>query len=169
MSLKFAFPMSSADGYSQFESGNGIPLMLVIDLSMQDIDSLCHLKCLHPDKRSVSLKINTFVEIDMDICEYEAQLRNSEIQYHSYTSIDLLGADLAATAMYVSQALPADITPSKVPCNQVNLHMDDRALWLTSTLRVGGEVVHFRSISKSLPDLSWLFKEYFGGEAKAGV
>ena len=90
MSLKFAFPMSSADGYSQFESGNGIPLILVIELSMQDIDSLCNFKHLCPDGRHESFLIESFVGLDMDISEYEAQLKSSAIQYHSCASIDLL-------------------------------------------------------------------------------
>ncbi|OUX84015.1 MAG: hypothetical protein CBB95_17680 [Alteromonas sp. TMED35] len=165
MSLKFAFPMSSTDGYSQFESGNGIPLLLVIDLSMQDIDSLCHLKFLHPDNQSVSFEVDVFVGIDMDMCEYEAHLKQSEIHYHSFTPIDLLDAALATTTMYASPSLPTGITRAKVSCNQVNLHVNDRVMWLTSTIRMGGETIHFRSCSKSLSDLSRLFKAYFGGKA----
>tara|TARA_Y100001937_G_scaffold121328_1_gene179920 strand:+ start:430 stop:960 length:531 start_codon:yes stop_codon:yes gene_type:complete len=166
MSLKFAFPMSSADGYSQFEVGNGIPLILVIELSMQDIDSLFNFNCLSPAGRYESFLIEAFVGLDMDICEYEAQLKDSAIQYHSYTSIDLLDDSLGAATMCISSSLPAAITPSKVSCNQVSLHINDKKFWLTSTLRVGGETINFSSCSKSLSDLSKLFRKYFGSEVQ---
>tara|TARA_Y100000034_G_C6898691_1_gene414955 strand:+ start:2585 stop:3118 length:534 start_codon:yes stop_codon:yes gene_type:complete len=169
MSLKFAFPMSSADGYSQFESGNGIPLILVIELSMQDIESLCNFKHLCPDGRYESFLIESFVGLDMDICEYEAQLKGSAIQYHSCASIDLLDDTLSAVSMHVSPSLPAAIIPSKVLCNQVNLHVNDKKFWLTSRLRVGGETINFSSCSKSLSDLSRLFKKYFSGEVSTGI
>lgn len=166
MSLKLAFPMSSADGYSQFESGNGIPLILAIELSMKDIDSICDFTRLSPDSNYGSFEVEAVIELDMDACEYETQLKHSSVQYHSYASIDLLDDNLGLTTIYVSSSLPAAITPSKVSCNQVSLHVNDKKFWLTSTLRVGGETIHFNSCSKSLSDLPKLFKKYCGSEVQ---
>lgn len=166
MSLKFAFPMSSADGYSQFESGNGIPLILAIELSMQDINSMCDFTRLSPDSNEGSFEVESVIELDMDACEYEAQLKHSAVQYHSYASIDLLDDNLGVATMYVSPSLPAAITPSKVSCNQVSLHINDKKFWLNSTLRVGGETINLSSCSMSLSDLSTLFKKYGGSEGQ---